>query len=76
MALVTASRTLTTGGRLRQAAPTSGSHRGLEGGLLQSHAHDGIEETSTLAFYASAGFKQNKTSFQVRRVTPRLELPD
>jgi GNAT superfamily N-acetyltransferase len=33
----------------------------------------GSKKPSTLAFYASAGFEQNKTGFQVRRIPPRAE---
>src|SRR5262249_29314096 len=33
----------------------------------------GSKKPSTLAFYASAGFEQNKTGFQVRRIPPRVE---
>ncbi len=36
----------------------------------------GSKRPSTLAFYASAGFEQNKTGFQVRRLPPRMETPD
>ena len=36
----------------------------------------GSKKASTLAFYASAGFEQNKTGFQVRRLPPRTETPD
>jgi GNAT superfamily N-acetyltransferase len=35
----------------------------------------GSKKPSTLAFYASAGFEQTKTGFQVRRLPPRAELP-
>jgi GNAT superfamily N-acetyltransferase len=31
---------------------------------------------STLAFYASAGFEQNWTGFQIRRLPPRADLTD
>jgi GNAT superfamily N-acetyltransferase len=31
----------------------------------------GSKKPSTLAFYAAAGFEQNKTGFQVRRLPPR-----
>jgi GNAT superfamily N-acetyltransferase len=33
----------------------------------------GSKQPSTLAFYASAGFEQSKTGFQVRRLAPRAE---
>ena len=33
----------------------------------------GSKKTATLAFYASAGFEQNKTGFQVRRLPQRIE---
>lgn len=33
----------------------------------------GSKKQSTLEFYASAGFEQNKTGFQVRRIPPRRE---
>lgn len=33
----------------------------------------GSKKPSTLAFYASAGFEQNKTGFQIRRLAPRAE---
>lgn len=33
----------------------------------------GSKKPSTLAFYASAGFEQNKTGFQIRRLPPRAE---
>jgi GNAT superfamily N-acetyltransferase len=33
----------------------------------------GSKKPTTLAFYASAGFEQNKTGFQVRRIPPRVE---
>ena len=33
----------------------------------------GSKKSSTLAFYASAGFEQNKTGFQIRRLPPRAE---
>ena len=36
----------------------------------------GSKRPSTLAFYASAGFEQSKTGFQVRRLAPRGESPD
>jgi GNAT superfamily N-acetyltransferase len=36
----------------------------------------GSKKPSTLAFYAAAGFEQNKTGFQVRRIAPRAETPD
>jgi GNAT superfamily N-acetyltransferase len=35
----------------------------------------GSKKPSTLAFYAAAGFEQNKTGFQIRRIAPRTELP-
>jgi N-acetylglutamate synthase-like GNAT family acetyltransferase len=34
----------------------------------------GSKKPSTLAFYASAGFEQNKTGFQVRRLPTRKEV--
>ena len=34
----------------------------------------GSKRPSTLAFYASAGFEQNKTGFQIRRLAPRADL--
>ena len=34
----------------------------------------GSKKPSTLAFYASAGFEQNKTGFQVRRLPVRKEV--
>jgi GNAT superfamily N-acetyltransferase len=34
----------------------------------------GSKKSSTLAFYAAAGFQQNKTGFQVRRLAPRKEV--
>ena len=36
----------------------------------------GSKKPSTLAFYASAGFEQNKTGFQIRRLPPRVEAGD
>lgn len=36
----------------------------------------GSKRPSTLAFYGSAGFEQNKTGFQVRRLPARVDLPD
>lgn len=33
----------------------------------------GSKKPSTLAFYAAAGFEQNKTGFQVRRLSPGSE---
>ena len=36
----------------------------------------GSRKPSTLAFYASAGFEQNKTGFQIRRLPPRAEPAD
>ncbi|HKY86967.1 MAG TPA: GNAT family N-acetyltransferase [Pseudorhodoplanes sp.] len=33
----------------------------------------GSKKPSTLAFYAAAGFEQNKTGFQVRRLSPPSE---
>lgn len=36
----------------------------------------GSKLPSTLAFYASAGFEQNKTGFQIRRLPPRAETSD
>jgi hypothetical protein len=33
----------------------------------------GSKKPSTLAFYASAGFEQSKTGFQVRRLPTRVE---
>jgi GNAT superfamily N-acetyltransferase len=36
----------------------------------------GSKKPSTLAFYASAGFEQNKTGFQIRRLPPRVETAD
>jgi GNAT superfamily N-acetyltransferase len=33
----------------------------------------GSKKPSTLAFYASAGFEQSKTGFQIRRLPPRAE---
>ena len=36
----------------------------------------GSKKPSTLAFYASAGFEQNKTGFQIRRLPQRSEVPD
>ena len=36
----------------------------------------GSKKPSTLAFYASAGFEQSKTGFQVRRLPPRAEVAD
>jgi GNAT superfamily N-acetyltransferase len=36
----------------------------------------GSKKQSTLAFYASAGFEQNKTGFQIRRLPQRSEVPD
>jgi GNAT superfamily N-acetyltransferase len=37
---------------------------------------NGSKKPSTLAFYASAGFEQTKTGFQVRRLPPRAEGAD
>ena len=34
----------------------------------------GSKEPSTLAFYASAGFEQSKTRFQVRRLPSRVPI--
>ncbi|GLR83701.1 GNAT family N-acetyltransferase [Bradyrhizobium iriomotense] len=36
----------------------------------------GSKQPSTLAFYASAGFEQNKTGFQIRRLPPRADAVD
>jgi hypothetical protein len=36
----------------------------------------GSKRPSTLAFYASAGFEQSKTGFQVRHLAPRAEAAD
>jgi GNAT superfamily N-acetyltransferase len=36
----------------------------------------GSKKPSTLAFYASAGFEQNKTGFQARRLPQRIEPSD
>lgn len=36
----------------------------------------GSKKSSTLAFYAAAGFEQNKTGFQVRRLAPRADQSD
>jgi GNAT superfamily N-acetyltransferase len=36
----------------------------------------GSKKASTLAFYVAAGFEQNKTGFQVRRLPSRTEMPD
>lgn len=36
----------------------------------------GSKKPSTLAFYASAGFEQSKTGFQVRRLPPRVDAAD
>ncbi|MCK1394251.1 GNAT family N-acetyltransferase [Bradyrhizobium sp. 1] len=36
----------------------------------------GSKKPSTLAFYASAGFEQSKTGFQIRRLPPRAETAD
>ena len=36
----------------------------------------GSKKPSTLAFFASAGFEQSKTGFQVRRLPPRTEAAD
>jgi GNAT superfamily N-acetyltransferase len=36
----------------------------------------GSKKPSTLAFYAAAGFEQNKTGFQVRRIPSRSEALD
>lgn len=36
----------------------------------------GSKKPSTLAFYASAGFEQSKTGFQIRRLPPRAEAAD
>ena len=36
----------------------------------------GSKKPSTLAFYASAGFEQSKTGFQIRRLAPRVEVVD
>ena len=36
----------------------------------------GSKKASTLAFYGAAGFEQNKTGFQVRRIAPRAEASD
>jgi GNAT superfamily N-acetyltransferase len=36
----------------------------------------GSKKPSTLAFYTSAGFEQNKIGFQIRRLAPRAEVPD
>jgi len=35
----------------------------------------GSKNPATLAFYASAGFEQDKTGFQVRRFPPRIDVP-
>ena len=36
----------------------------------------GSKRPSTLAFYASAGFEQSKTGFQIRRLPSRVEAAD
>jgi GNAT superfamily N-acetyltransferase len=36
----------------------------------------GSKRPSTLAFYTAAGFEQNKTGFQIRRIAPRVERSD
>ncbi|MDI1263234.1 MAG: GNAT family N-acetyltransferase, partial [bacterium] len=36
----------------------------------------GSKRPSTLAFYVAAGFEQNKTGFQMRRLPPRADAPD
>lgn len=36
----------------------------------------GSRKPSTLAFYAAAGFQQDKTGFQIRRLPSRTERPD
>jgi GNAT superfamily N-acetyltransferase len=36
----------------------------------------GSKKPSTLAFYAAAGFEQNKTGFQIRRLPQRSDVPD
>ncbi|GGI22418.1 GNAT family N-acetyltransferase [Bradyrhizobium guangdongense] len=36
----------------------------------------GSRKPSTLAFYASAGFEQSKTGFQIRRLQARMETAD
>lgn len=36
----------------------------------------GSKKPSTLAFYASAGFEQDKTGFQIRRLPARVETAD
>jgi GNAT superfamily N-acetyltransferase len=36
----------------------------------------GSKRPSTLAFYTSAGFEQNKMGFQIRRLPPREEVSD
>jgi GNAT superfamily N-acetyltransferase len=36
----------------------------------------GSKKPSTLAFYTSVGFEQNKTGFQIRRLPPREEVAD
>ena len=36
----------------------------------------GSKEPSTLAFYATAGFEQSKTGFQMRRLPPRSDVPN
>jgi GNAT superfamily N-acetyltransferase len=36
----------------------------------------GSKRSSTLAFYASAGFEQNKTGFQIRRLPSRVDSSD
>ena len=36
----------------------------------------GSKKPSTSAFYAAAGFEQNKTGFQIRRLPQRSDVPD
>jgi GNAT superfamily N-acetyltransferase len=51
---------------------------GVAGGLLQGHVDDRLEEAITFGVlrrsWAAAGFEQNKTGFQARRLVPRQEL--
>jgi GNAT superfamily N-acetyltransferase len=55
------------GKKLLQAAVTAAWEADCYKVMLMT----GSKKPSTLAFYASAGFEQDKTGFQVRRLPPR-----
>lgn len=60
------------GKQILQAAVTSAWQADCYKVMLMT----GSKEPSTLGFYASAGFEQSKTGFQIRRLPPRAEAAD